>query len=718
MAWYAAWGVPLATGLTSLALGLLIYLSPSAEKRHASRTLIWDLAVSLPALLANLAIMIAWSRLADGFIAWGLLATSLVCAKALVLLPLLAKVFFPAPEPHGSLPQWRRSAAVFVVFAGLVAALAPWVNQAISTASDEVGYLLRAHSLVEHHTTDVTAAAKAKEYREFYWARWSDRLAHQGRDIRSALYPLVLAPAYALGGRLGVLFLGALLFGLIAAQLVRWLIESKVPPRMAGLAVALTLTTAPILFMSQLAFPDLPGMLLFLLSLRLLGRVHAKPLWASLGVLAMAALLYLVKTRLGILGVGLLISLAWEWTRPRLSKGPALALVLAGLLGCTLVFAMWIYPILIVPWQLAPWWQPIWAFVSGLSMDRNFGVIFTAPVLVLALAGLPNALRRFNRPAMHALIPMALYVVILGYGNWSAWHGGFATPARYLAVVLPACALFMVPCLQALAAPFKRLVYWSLAVLGSVFTIGGMIMPHLRYTSPGELNRVAAKTEELTGLGFHHILPSAFGNSSAIAWWFAGMLAVAGLLAWYTAKSTPSGQDLPTAKWRPKEIAALAGALLAVLFVVAVAAKLLPPRILETERMAAPVQRIWSPNNPLYLRGRVLHTSETISGALRFPGGKARLELVGLARAKGEAQITIDGKPAAAAIFKPDPRFERKFRIGERTRGYFGGARTVVIVDLEDVDQGAHVIGITWRSCGQRECWLLLDYIKRLDAKR
>lgn len=707
---YAAWGAPLAVVLTTLALLCLQWL----WGRAGSKPRLWiDAVVSLAALVANLSVIGLWPRLPDGLLGLGLVVVLLVAVKAVLLIVYLRQTFFALGAADDSWRAWKTGAAIFVVTFGLLASLAPWVDQAVTTASDEVGYILRAHSLVRHGTSDVRQAVRQREYREFYWARWNQKLAHIGHHLRARLYPYLLTPAYALGGRLGILFCNALLFALLAVQVFLWLRECGLSRGWSASATGLALSTAPVFFMAQIAFPDIWGMLLFMVGLRLAGRASAKPLWSLLGLVLITLLLYYIKTRMSILGMGLLISAGWQILRPRRGGVVSWGLSLAAIAAVSAVFILVLEPGLALPWQLARWWQPVWAFVSGLALDQNYGALFFSPILILAIAGTPAALKRFPAPGAHLLLPALLYLIVLCYGNWPTWHGGFATPARYLAVLLPAAALLMIPSLQALARPWLRLIPWWLAAWGGVFLLAGNIMPHLRYSGPGEMNRLVRLAEINLHWDIHHLLPSAFMNGPAMAYWFAGMLLAAAALAWATLRDRPAPAEA-SLRWSAKEAACLALGLLLSAALVLGAARAFPPRILEAEMMAASVDRLWAPNNPLYLRGRVLLKGERLSGSVFFPGGPGRLRLVGLANAAGQVVVRLDGKPAGRAAFALGTVGKRIKGIGERTRGYFADARQEAWVDLPAMARGAHIITLSWDSCPARDCWLLLDYLELL----
>ena len=77
----------------------------------------------------------------------------------------------------------------------------------------------------------------------------------------------------------------------------------------------------------------------------------------------------------------------------------------------------------------------------GLLLDQEFGLLLSAPVFALALAGAVVALReRRWRLALLAAGPFALAWYYLGAFVTSRgphWHGGFSPPGRFVAAALP-----------------------------------------------------------------------------------------------------------------------------------------------------------------------------------------------------------------------------------------------------------------------------------------
>lgn len=692
----------------SLCLELLLWLVPP-ERRPAlagvsSSTRVWDLASY--ALLGAVALGAWWWGLPGaGMLPLALAVVALLTAKAALLLRLLWSAWLRPQE--GVALGWRRHAAIFLAVLCILSMTGLWMKQASSTAGDEVSYLLMAQSLAQHGTLDQEATVRGKEYRDFYFCRWSGGLRWT-MEFSHSYFPLLLYPPYALGGRLGVMLFFAGIMALLAGQLYAWLLRSGLGKGVAALSAGLVLFSGPVLCLGQHALSEAPGMLLLVVGLRLAGAAPRRPLAALLGLLAVSACLYFVKFRLAALGGGLLLAAGFWWLEARLgtrralfaSLGAALAALLAALL-----LPGWVWPQSFLEELregLGLWgrngslWTPLRVMFGGLALDQAFGLLITAPVALLALAGIPAALRRIPRPALTALAPVVVYVGMVCLMRWYRWQGGFDLPARLYLVVFPALALFLGVVLSALARPWWRLVAWGAALGGLAYTLVVVLIPALRWGRSGMINPAVSLAQERLGLAFYHLLPSTFVYSPLLPW-FVGLTALGLLvLAWLAWRNSATAQ---AGAWRlpAKEAVALVVGLALLMAAPLAGAKLWPPRTLEAELMRGSHRSpLWVENAfPWDMRGRSLSNGGWISGRLFFPGGAARLRLVARAGSPGEVLLSLDGRSLPGLAFNRGRSLE---------------------VTLAPVNRGWHQVSLFWRSCPRRDCYLLVDRLELLPG--
>jgi hypothetical protein len=716
---------PAAIFLPSLCLTCLVLLLPKRGRRREAK-LIWQSLtldaftyLGLPTLFVLAAI---WRELGNGFAALGLVFLGLAAGKAALLLKLLWAGFLRSenggrPLEKGTAPLtpttpgWRRGAAVFLVGWTLLGLLAIWHEEAISSSSDEVGYLLLTHSLVTRGDFNVFPAMKGKEYASFYWARFSPELGQSSETAQPWLFPFLIAPAYWLGGRLGVLLFFAGLLALAGYQLLRWLEEVGLGSGPASAAAGLTLGAAPVLFLGQQVYPDVLAVPLLLVGMRLLLALPRQPWAGTLGLVLVAALIGSLKFRLvplsaGLAGMGTLelLALRWGWRR-------ALALAGLGLVGAlTLVLLAplrwWPAP-LAQMWSLAvfqmeraaTWWQPLKIFFSGLALDQNFGLLLAAPLILLAPAAIPAGLRLWPRPFAHLLLPAALYLGLVCFIHWFQWYAGFSIPGRLAAVLLPLLALPLGLMLATLHRPWLRLILWLPAAWGGLYAALASIHPQLRYSRPVGVNPLVEAVSAALDLDLFHLLPGTFTLSPALPPFTWGLLLVWTLLAALVrlragrAVATPAPPP-PTGPGSELTVLALVMGLLAALDVAV--ASLHPPRFLEAEQMRGAGVTAWIEYAyPDRMRGMVLQSGQSLHGRLSFPGGRAGLLLVGWAEEAGEIALRLD----------MDGRVEERLLAwGKRQQNHK--------VELGEVPPGRHRVRLAWRSCPERTCTLLLDRLE------
>jgi hypothetical protein len=109
--------------------------------------------------------------------------------------------------------------------------------------------------------------------------------------------------------------------------------------------------------------------------------------------------------------------------------------------------------------------------LQGLFLSPGTSVFLYSPPLVLALAGIGEAWRR-RRFTMVAIAATAVPVILL-YGSYAFWQGGWNWGPRYLVFVLP---LFLLPLgflFERMRAAGRRWLLW--AAFGVAMVAGGMV---------------------------------------------------------------------------------------------------------------------------------------------------------------------------------------------------------------------------------------------------
>ena len=439
---------------------------------------------------------------------------------------------WPAPLDR-AVPRFIVAALVLTV-AGL------WYASRLRVTGDEPHYLLMAQSLWREGDLDLRDNFERRDYLEYTPGPVAPHYGNPRRDGRpfpahSPALPFVLAPLYAVGGRLlSVVALGLCGAGLahVASLLARRAGADALGERFAWVACV----GPPAFFYGFHVYTELPAALVIALALYVLWDPTAGPRHAAAGALAIAVLpwlhLKLLPAAAMLAGVGL-----WRL------RGRARATVLAVLVVAGLLFLAWFQYVFGRPTPLAIYGgvppefsegSPLRAAV-GLLLDRSFGLLPFAPVFLVALAGLVR-LARVGEGRAHLALLAALLVPVV---TWRMWWGGQCPPARFL---VPAMAMLATAlALQLTHSRGRGLARWT-----GVLAAAGFVLALVAIASPGALllvNRGDRPTRLWAALsGFHwpieRYLPSlVFGPGEELrvaAVWVGALVAllVLDVLAW------------------------------------------------------------------------------------------------------------------------------------------------------------------------------------------
>lgn len=346
----------------------------------------------------------------------------------------------------------------------------PYVMQTWKITGDEPHYLLAAHSLAYDGDLDLKNNYLDGDHRGFYTGFLDPHVKEQpdGKWLLShdMGLPALIAPAYALDGRLGVMRFFAFVGAILAAQI--FLLGWEVSGRWQGGALgwlAMAFSAPLALYVFQI-YPEMTGGLLVLWSTRQILNTSS---WLNpnsphlgfwnlkFGLLAFAlALLPWLSGRYLPLVLFLVALLVWKrWPRRELwlSVGGTALLSLAIYLAIN--FALFGGP---TPSTTASGnavsagfsnvaGQQIGRGLAGWLFDQQRGLLVYGPVLIVAFFGLPHLwrLRRFD--GLWSLVPFVIMWILTSV--WGGFYIGWEISARFLIVgvpllVAPLAAIFAV----------------------------------------------------------------------------------------------------------------------------------------------------------------------------------------------------------------------------------------------------------------------------------
>ena len=332
---------------------------------------------------------------------------------------------------------------------------------------DEPHYLLTAESLVSDGDVDLADEYAARDYAAFYPYELDvhgRRTLGRVNEPHGVGFPLLIAPAYALGGARAVELLMAALAAL-AFVLAALLARRLVPEPWATGGVVLVALSPPALAYSATVYPELAaGALLATACLCALHLRNAGRLRAAYGGAVALALLPWLGTKYAIPALPVAVVLVrWAARRGRRLAALAVAEIMLGSLVVYVTVNDALYggftPYAAdVPGQTATdaafplGYLERLPRLAALWVDRDYGLLRWAPVL--ALAGVAAwVLWRSRRERVAAAIPERREVEVAGALLLAAITGqvvvaafgaptmfGFWFPGRHLVAALPLAA--------------------------------------------------------------------------------------------------------------------------------------------------------------------------------------------------------------------------------------------------------------------------------------
>ncbi len=358
----------------------------------------------------------------------------------------------------------RRAAAVWLVlFAAYAATIGLHAFGTSQFGGDEPHYLLTAESIVSDHDADLRDEYAARAYRDWYpyvLERHGRLTNGQANEPHGVGFPLLIAPAYALGGPLAVQLLLAAIAAL-AFALGGALARRVVPEPWASAATLACGLSPPALAYGTAVTPELTAGALLAFATILALRVRDLPRirWVAGAAIALAALPWL---GLAFALPGAVIALAMvRWLRRRARSFAVLVtaevLLFSAVLFVTIndrLFGGFTPTVADVPGRAlndlsAADIADRLPRLVGLWLDRTYGLLRWAPVFALAFFGLWLLWRSRRDRLSQALaeqrdVEVAATLCALACGAQvvvaafvAPTMTGFWFPGRYLVCALP-----------------------------------------------------------------------------------------------------------------------------------------------------------------------------------------------------------------------------------------------------------------------------------------
>ena len=365
----------------------------------------------------------------------------------------------------------------------VVAALAVFSEvRGVIPGGDEPHYLAATQSMLKDFDLRVANNYANGDYLEYFPGRLEPHFLKRSTsgEIYSIHAPgvsVVVLPAFAVAGYAGAVVTMISIAALTAA--IMWHLAWRVSGSAAGAwaGVAAVFATTPYFFHTFTIYPEIIGSASVAIGVWLLvdladGREAGSRRLVATG--AALALLPWLHSRFAVIAaaLGLVIVLRlWSLRSPlvpiaRFLSVPAIA-------GAAWFAFFWMF------WGTVSPTAPYGADTStsssyiprgliGLMVDQQFGVLTTAPIYVIGIAGLVVLARQRPRLAVELAFVAVPYAIAVA--SYAMWWAGSAAPARFLVSVLPLAAVLI-------ALAFSGLPNWRLAVVIMLMISIGLIVP-------------------------------------------------------------------------------------------------------------------------------------------------------------------------------------------------------------------------------------------------
>lgn len=387
-------------------------------------------------------------------------------------------------------PRALSDPAVAPVIAGAALAIAAFVAftqvRGVVPGGDEPHYLAATQSV--WHDADLRVANNyaSGQYLDYFPGRLEPHFLTRSTsgEIYSIHAPgvsFIVLPAFALAGYTGAVGTMIVIAALTAALAWRMAFRMSGSASAAWVSVIAVFGTAPYFFHTFTIYPEIVGAFIVSCAVWLLvelseGRDVGNRWLIAIG--AALAVLPWLHTRFAVLAglFGIVIVLRLR-SFPRIARFLWVP-VLAGVVWLAFFWVIWGSPSPTAPYGADTSTSASYVLrgLIGLLVDQQFGVLTTAPIYLIASAGIVTLHQRRPRLTIELLVIVVAYAITVA--SYQMWWAGSAAPARFLVSILPIAVL---PIAVVMGQPRRPLTWGGLILLiGSValvvprvFTEGG-----------------------------------------------------------------------------------------------------------------------------------------------------------------------------------------------------------------------------------------------------
>lgn len=444
------------------------------------------------------------------------------------------------------------AATTAVLLTGAALVMAPQ-----QPAGDELDYLVITQSLRLDGDLRIENNHQRVDYEAYHDGVLLPSYLQRGRDgqiypVHAAGLPLLLLPGFAVAGYAGAVATVILICALGAGLLWHLAFCLTESASAAWVGTAAAVGAAPWFLHARVVFPDAPAAALVLVALWAVIEPARFTGWRLVWPAVALAWLPWMHTRFAVLAAVLGATVMWRWLQSPLRAPRALVWFVApALVGAAAWFGFF-WVIYGTPDPSAPYgaytqtaWRHLPTGLAGLLVDQQFGLLGTAPVLLLAGYG---AVRGWwpvviaQRPgdatarAPRALVATVVIVLAVLYtavtASYRMWWGGLSAPARFLAPLVLPLGLLVALGWQALRTRSSRGVAVALLAVSLALTAAMVVVDRgqLAYNSRDGVARWADWGSRIVDLAA--AMPAAHRDPPVLVVRDAAVWLLAGLAAW------------------------------------------------------------------------------------------------------------------------------------------------------------------------------------------
>lgn len=420
-----------------IALGIAAVMLSQAAKLQLDEA--WPLLVTLVLWLPFVPgtvppAFLIWQGATEGLI-WLIAIAGVVAARPPTVLPMFVN---PDRAP------WAAAAIIaglsLLVFSGV---------RSVVPGGDEPHYLAATQSILKDFDLRVENNYANGDYLDYFPGRLEPHFLKRstGGDIYSIHAPgvsVVVLPLFALAGYGGAVLTTVLIAALTAA--IMWRLAQRLSGSIAGawVAAGAVFATTPYFLHSFTIYPEIIGGACVACGVWLLidladGRGASSSRLIATG--AALALLPWLHSRFALIAAALGLILMVRLSAPgRIARFLAVPMV-AGAAWFAFFWVIWGSPSPAAPYgaDTSTSASYILRGLIGLAFDQQFGVLTTAPVYVMAIAG--GVVLARQRPRLAAELLLVVVPYAMAVASYAMWWAGSAAPARFLVAVLPIAVL-------------------------------------------------------------------------------------------------------------------------------------------------------------------------------------------------------------------------------------------------------------------------------------